>query len=146
MNPDKKPSTVFGERLRALMCERGYTSEKARSGVDLNALAQAAGISHEMARRYAEGLAVPRPQKIISIAAWLKVSPSDLMWSDSVVAIDERALESCMSALSEAQKRTGKTLSTERSAHLVAVLYTELMTGTAPTPQAIDLMLKAAST
>jgi transcriptional regulator with XRE-family HTH domain len=134
----------FAARLRALMIERGYVSESARSGVDLNALAKAADTSYEMARRYAEGIAAPRADKMAMIAAWLGVAPGLLLWGDkNTNAIDAEALQACIRAVTEAQARTGQTLSTDRAARLVALLYEETMAGRNPTPATIDLMIRA---
>lgn len=133
----------FVERLRAAMLARGRTSDTSRSGVDVNALAAAAGISYEMARRYAEGLAIPRPDKLEAIARWLGVSPSALMWGEETHSINRKVLEVCVAAVQEAQNRTRITLTTEKSAHLVAILYEEAMAGRQPTPTTVDLLLRA---
>ena len=126
------------------MIERGHISESARSGVDLNALAKAADTSYEMARRYAEGIAAPRADKIAMIAAWLGVAPGLLLWGDkNTNVVDTEALQACIRAVTEAQERTGLNLSTERAARLVALLYEETMAGRSPGPATIDLMVRA---
>lgn len=134
----------FGERLRKAMKRRGFVSRAARSGVDVAALAGAAGITYEMARRYAEGMAVPRPEKVDAIARWLGVPPASLLWGDaSTAAVDMEVLEKCLSAISEAQARTGMRLSTEKAARLVALLYGEAMAGRFPADRAVDLLVIA---
>lgn len=133
----------FVERLRAAMLARGYASDTSRSGVDVNALAAAASITYEMARRYAEGLATPRPDKIEAIAAWLGVSPGALMWGQETHQINTKVLQQCVMAVHEAQRRTRITLTTEKAAHLVAILYEETSKGKSPTADTVDLMLRA---
>ena len=134
----------FGARLRACMLQRGHTSSSSRSGVDVNRLAEAAGTTYEMARRYAEGAAIPRPDKLEAIAAWLGVTPSELSWGDSG-GVNERVLEQCLTAIQEAQTRLGKTLTTQQAAHAVATLYQEAMAGRFPADESIDLMLRMAT-
>lgn len=139
------PAEAFAGRLRSLMVERGHISRLSRSGVDIKALAAAADTSYEMARRYAEGLAVPRAEKLLAIAQWLGVSPSSLQWGrDQAQAVDTGVLESCMRAVTEAQQRTGRPLSIEQAARLVALLYDEAVAGRLPTPEAVDLLLRGA--
>lgn len=143
MNSGKDAKKLFGRRLREIMLQRGHGSEGARSGVDIGKLAEAAATSYEMARRYAEGVAIPRPDKLRAIAEWLRVSPGALAWGETGSAVDERLLQECLNAVLEAQKRTGKTLTTERSSHLVAVLYQEAASGRFPEKDTIDLLLRA---
>lgn len=127
------------------MVRRGYTSESNRSGVDINRLAEAAHTTYEMARRYAEGVAIPRPDKLAAIAAWLGVSPGELAWGETGAKINGEVLEQCLRAVTEAQKRTGRTLTTEQAAHAVSTLYAEAMAGRFPVVESIDLMLRAAT-
>lgn len=137
----------FAERLRSLMVEKGHTSPGSRSGVDVSALARAAATSYEMARRYAEGSAMPRPDKLEAIAAWLGVSPSELAFGapSGSAAINEERLRQCIEAVLEAQRRTGRALSTGKAAHLAAVLYSELGSGALPSVEAVDLLVRAAT-
>lgn len=128
------------------MKARGYVSETAHSGVDVSALAKAVGISYEMARRYAEGSALPRPEKLAAIATWLGVPPAQLAWGDTSTggqSIDAGVLQQCIQAITAAQQRTRKPVTTEKTAQLVAILYEEAMMGRFPTDQSIDLMLRA---
>lgn len=65
---------AFARRLVDAMLEHGYKSSRnAKSGVDVGPLAQKAGVSREMARRYTEGAAVPDLNKMSLIADWLAV-------------------------------------------------------------------------
>jgi len=135
---------AFAARLRTAMLARGYRSDGARSGVDVRALADAVGTSYEMARRYAEGLAVPRPEKLDAIARWLGTSAAALAWgAEQPAAVNLELLEKCLSAIAEAQARVGLTLPTERAARLVALLYHEAAAGRFPAPTAVDLLIRA---
>lgn len=142
-NEETGPAAAFGRRLRELMRERGLTS-RAASGVDVPKLAAAGGITYEMARRYAEGRAVPRPDKLAAIAEWLGVPPSELAFGDSAGQVDAGILEKCVIAVAQAQARTGRNLSFEQSAKLVALLYREATAGRFPTQESVDLLARAA--
>jgi transcriptional regulator with XRE-family HTH domain len=136
---------AFGRRLRELMQARGLTSDTARSGVDVRALASATGISYEMARRYAEGLAVPRPETLQRIAGWLSTSAGSLVFgaSEEGAAIHAEVLQSCLQAVIEAQAKNRAKVSTEKAAALVAALYQEAIDGRPPLPATVERMLKA---
>jgi transcriptional regulator with XRE-family HTH domain len=144
MPVDKQSSVnAFGDRLRRLMREQGHTSTGSKSGVDVARLAEIASTSYEMARRYAEGHAIPRPEKLAAIAKWLGVSSALLAWGeDEQAGIDERLLQSCMQAITSAQERTGHPLSTENAARLVAALYREAMKNGLPSVASLDLLVK----
>ncbi len=86
---------------------------------------------------------MPRPEKIAAIAQWLGVSPGLLAWGETGSAVDKRLLQECLIAVMNAQKRTGKELTTETAAHLVAVLYQEAAAGQLPGRETIDLLLRA---
>lgn len=148
MNSTKDAAKAFGARLRDLMIQRGHGSAGSRSGVDVASLAEAASTTYEMARRYAEGIAIPRPDKLAAIADWLSVPPGALAWGDAASGglLNEKALQLCIEAVIEAQRRTGRTLTTEQSAHLVALLYQETTAGTMPAAASVDLLVKAATT
>lgn len=135
---------AFAQRLRELMKARGLVSGSSRSGVDVAALAHAAGSSYEMARRYAEGVAMPRPDKLTRIAEWLGVTASALAWGTREAgSIDTEALQRCIKAVTEAQTRAGITLSTEKAAGLVAALYQEAIDGRLPRADLVARMLRA---
>lgn len=147
MSTDKNRSTAaFGERLRDFMRAKGLTSAGSKSGVDVAKLAEAADTTYEMARRYAEGHAMPRPDKVAAIAKWLGVSVTALAYGEerSPSAIDERLLQSCIEAIQAAQRRTGHSLSTESAARLVAALYGEASTNGLPNLESLDLLVKFA--
>lgn len=134
MKNDSAVSLAFAERLVARMKERGLGSPTSRSGVDVSALAAAADISYEMARRYAEGMAVPRPDKLARIADWIGVTSAWLLWGEShrsggSDAVNEKVLEECLIAASAAQASTGVKLSPEKLAHVVSMLYAEATEG-----------------
>ena len=128
-------STVY-TRIQQAAQARGHTSNRSRSGVDVSAMAHSIGCSYEMARRYAEGLAVPPPETLESIAQWLRVNVAWLgfgtppMEAGSDMAdVDEKTLETCLEAVEEAQQIAGVHLSTHQAAHLVAMLFREARQG-----------------
>lgn len=134
----------FGHRLRELMRAAGRVSESARSGVDVSALAEAAGTTYEMARRYAEGQAVPRRDKLQRIAAWLGVPAASLAWgSTEEQAVNVEVLQQCITAVIEAQARARVALTSERAAALVAALYQEAIDGRFPVSATVARMIKA---
>lgn len=141
---DKDAAALFGARLRELMVAAGYVSRGARSGVDVAKLAEASRTTYEMARRYAEGIAMPRPDKLAAIARWLGTSPACLAYdAEPQNAIDSGKLQQCLEAVTHAQARTGQSLTTEQAAHLVALLYTELNAGRMPTAESLDLLVRS---
>lgn len=147
MTRENTEAKAFAGRLRELMQARGHVSPTSHSGIDVAKLAEVSGTSYEMARRYAEGLAIPRPEKLAAIARWLGVTPAALAYGAAATptAIDERLLEQCLRAVREAQDRAGLRLPPAKAAHLVAVLYGEAASGELPSPRSVDLMLRAAS-
>lgn len=101
-----------------------------------------------MARRYAEGLATPRPDAMRAIARWLNVPLAWLAHGEGEMdsgdsAIDLGTLEACIRAVSAAQTQSGITLSVERQAQLVASLYAEAKAGRQQTAAGLTSMLKA---
>lgn len=126
------------------MKSAGRVSESSRSGVDVVALAEAAGTTYEMARRYAEGLAVPRPATLRRIADWLGVAPAALAWgSNHEQAVNTEVLQQCIEAVMEAQVKTQTAVSTDRAAALVAMLYQEAVDGRFPVSDTVVRMLRA---
>lgn len=99
-----------------------------------------------MARRYCEGAAIPRPDKLQAIAAWLGMTASELAYGGKspTAHIDEGLLQRCIESVTEAQARTGKTLTTAKAAQLVALLYREAQTGRIAEPATCDLLVRAA--
>jgi len=143
---DRSSAEAFGRRLRQLMREKGYVSDTSRSRVEVTALAEAAGTSYEMARRYADGRSRTRADTMQKIADWLGVAPAVLAWgSAEESSVDEELLRKCITAMIEAQIRTGITLDADRAARLVAMLYLEEVDGRSPASATVDRMLKAVS-
>ncbi len=58
------------------------TSTNSKAGVKVSKLAEIAGCSHQMARRYVLGEALPDVVLIYKIAKWLKVSPGWLLYGE----------------------------------------------------------------
>ncbi len=111
------------------------------------ALAAAAESSYEMARRYAEGIAMPKPDLVQLLARWLRVSSAWLMYGEGdregPSDIDPALLERCLKAVEEAQQSAGIQLPTDRLAHLVAALYREARSGVQPSAGSVAATLKA---
>lgn len=147
VSSDKKAAARFGERLRAAMAKAGHVSRGSRSGVDVAKLAAATHTTYEMSRRYAEGLAMPRPDKLEAMARWLGVRASELAFGSGAApdAVDEGTLQQCIEAVIKAQRKAGRELTAETTAHLAAVLYAEATSGDLPGSDAVALMVRAAT-
>lgn len=144
MATDSEQARRFGERLREAMTARGYGSGRGRSGVDVRALSDGAGVSYEMARRYAEGIALPRPDVVEAIAEWLEVDAAQLAWGGMAPGeVDARALERCLQAVRDAEAGSGVSLDADEAARIVAQLYVELRRGELPSAPTLTAMLKA---
>ncbi len=137
----------FAQRLQKAAHARGLTSGRSRSGVDVVALAAAIDASYEMARRYAKGLATSKPEAIRLLARWLRVSPAWLAYGeggmDAKSDVDVVLLESCIKAVTDAQRTSGVALSNESLAHLVSGLYLEARDGSLPSAASVAATLKA---
>lgn len=72
----------FAKRLNSLLKKEGYLSTRSRAGIEISKLAKVAGVSYQMARKYALGLALPDYHIIPKIAKWLNVSPSWLLYGE----------------------------------------------------------------
>lgn len=72
----------FARRMTALMQQADLVSSKSKAGVKVSKLAEIAGCSHQMARRYVLGEALPDVNVTYKIAKWLKVSPGWLLFGD----------------------------------------------------------------
>lgn len=70
----------FSQRIIILMKEAGLESSQSKVGVKISALAETVGCSHQMARRYILGQALPDVDVTYKIAKWLKVSPGWLLF------------------------------------------------------------------
>ena len=64
------------------MQQADLASSKSKAGVKVSKLAEIAGCSHQMARRYVLGEALPDVNVTYKIAKWLKVSPGWLLFGD----------------------------------------------------------------
>lgn len=126
-------ATSFAARLTERMKAKGYVSTGTRSGVDVNALAKAADTSYEMARRYSEGKAIPRPETLARIAEWLGVEPSVLLYGEPIKEINRiihtEVLQSCIEAVKRAEQLSGQQVPPEKQAKLIALLYEEALDG-----------------
>lgn len=114
------------------MRARGHVSDTARSGVDVPALADAAG------------MATPRPGVLQRIAEWLGVAPAVLVWgrgADEAPAIEQETLQLCIQAVLQAQAGLGTTVVPEVAARVVSILYLEAMDGRPPAPDTVTRIL-----
>ena len=101
-------ASEFSTRRVAAMKARGHVSGTANSGVDVTALAKAAQTTYEMARRYLEGRAIPRVDKLQRISDWLCTQPSQLLYGEPAAAksrvIHTEILQSCFEAAKRAEQ------------------------------------------
>lgn len=72
----------FAQRLTMLMKQINLTSSASKAGVKISVLAEVCGCSHQMARRYVLGEALPEVDVTYKIAKWLKVSPGWLLFGE----------------------------------------------------------------
>lgn len=145
MAENSKAAQAFAERLVAAMKAKGLTSDRSRSGVDVAALSKAVGVSYEMARRYLEGRATPRPDVVNAMAQWLGMSTTSLLHGDSAASgdVDLTALERCVLAVTEAQQISGVALEANQAARIVAQLYAEAVHGNTPSVPTIAALIRA---
>lgn len=145
MAQESEVAQAFGRRLVELMKSKGFTSDRNRSGVDVAALAKGAIVSYEMARRYVEGTALPRPDVLRAIAAWLSVDPAELAYGTqgNPAEVDPEMLTRCLQAVTEAQRTAGVTISEEQAARVVAQLYREAIRGEPVSSNALAAFLRA---
>ncbi len=78
----KKFTQDFSRRLEKKMREEGHQTDRVGLGINIRKLAKISNCSYQMARKYILGLALPDITIIIKIAAWLKVSPSWLLFEE----------------------------------------------------------------
>jgi hypothetical protein len=140
----------IADRIQQAAKLRGHTSDRSESGVDVRVMSEGIEASYEMARRYAEGVAVPPPDVTRKIAAWLKVNVIWLLFGDGPMEgksdIDLTTLETCLSVALEAQRISGIPLPSKRLASLVAGLYRQASKGPALTAEAVAATLGALAT
>ncbi|WP_160116133.1 helix-turn-helix domain-containing protein [Legionella busanensis] len=72
----------FARRLTNLMKQANLISSTAKAGVKISKLAEVSGCSHQMARRYVLGEALPDIDITYKIAKWLNVSPGWLLFGE----------------------------------------------------------------
>lgn len=72
----------FARRLTMLMKQANLISSVSKAGVKISALAKICGCSHQMARRYVLGEALPEIDVTYKIAKWLRVSPGWLLFGE----------------------------------------------------------------
>ncbi len=72
----------FAQRLIMLMKQANLISSASKAGVKISVLAKICGCSHQMARRYVLGEALPEVDVTFKIAKWLKVSPGWLLFGE----------------------------------------------------------------
>jgi len=72
----------FSRRLTQLMQDEGMGSVRSKAGVKIKELAEISNCSHQMARRYVLGDALPDVNVTFKIAKWLKVSPGWLLFGE----------------------------------------------------------------
>src|SRR5262245_4500915 len=121
------PNTI-ADRIQKAATHRGYTSERSKSGVDIQKLAAATGASYEMARRYAEGVAAPPLEALDEISKWLKVSFEWLLlgrgtMEGSASPIDAATLRKCIELALDVQRIAGVTFTPKQFASLVSTWY-----------------------
>ncbi len=67
------------------MRKEGYSSNRSKAGVSINQLSKVAGVSYQMARKYALGMALPEYHVLPKIAKWLNVSPGWLLYGEQEI-------------------------------------------------------------
>lgn len=144
-------SKKIADRIQQAAKLRGHISDRSESGVDVRKMSEGIDASYEMARRYAEGVAVPPPDAVRKIAAWLKVSVTWLLYGDGAMDgvasdIDMPVLKKCLEVALEAQRIAGVTLPSSRLASLVAGLYKQATKGSAPSAETVASALGALAT
>src|SRR5262245_41830072 len=70
------------------MQSKGYVSQRSRAGVSVAKLKEVCGCSHQMARRYVLGEALPDIEITVKIAKWLNISPGWLLFGDESKVLD----------------------------------------------------------
>lgn len=67
----------FSKRLQQIIIDKGYPSPKSPNKANTQKLADAAGVSRQMAARYINGDAIPETKILRNISTWLEC---DLWW------------------------------------------------------------------
>lgn len=74
----------FSNRLLNAMKANGYTASRSPNGICMRTLAEFAGASEQICRRYIRGDALPYHDKLLAIATALNVSPGWLLFGEDV--------------------------------------------------------------
>lgn len=118
----------FSHRLLDAMKTNGHTDSRSPNGICMNTLAEFAGASVQICRRYVRGDALPDYDKIVSIATHLKISPSWLLFgekdSSKFTQIDNELLLYIITRCSELY--FGKNEETEEFSQFVIKLVKEV--------------------
>lgn len=116
------PHPIFAEQVQRAA---------ARTGLGVGDIAKALGVTPEMARRYREGLAMPRPGKMEKLARLLGLSPGQLQFGEITEAssaaglfsgvdhlgVDEKLLLDAYRQLPEFGKKAVRARATELLEH-----------------------------
>lgn len=121
----------FSDRLVFAMKERGLNSPRGALKVQIQPLAEAAGVSHEMARRYLLGTAEPKSDDVKrTIATWLNVSYTWLLTGEGEpdgttiqAEINATLLKDCINAVKKAADDKGLTLTDDQVINTAIYLY-----------------------
>lgn len=146
-------TTRFSERLNLKLRETGYHSKRISGGVQLTELANIAGVSYQMARKYSSGIALPEPEVVMKIARWLNVSPGWLIFGEDTshqimgveqIVIQRDLLSYILSKIFEifSLDQTGNNIID----YTLEVIYdaSHLNTDIAMTKKIVDMMLSSA--
>lgn len=80
----------FSRRLKKLVAEKGFQSNRSKCGIDITKLAQISDCSYQMARKYALGEALPELAVVAKIATWLDTSASWLLFGEKQTALSSK--------------------------------------------------------
>lgn len=78
----------FSQRITMLLQQANLGSDNSKAKVKVSRLAEVAGCSHQMARRYVLGEALPEIDVTYKIAKWLNVSPGWLLFGEEIQVPD----------------------------------------------------------
>jgi len=82
---DKGQYQDFSKRLMEAMKAKGYLASRSPKGICIQTLAQFAGASEQICRRYVRGDALPDYEKITKIAHSLQISPGWLLFGEQSI-------------------------------------------------------------
>lgn len=87
----KKLMLEFARRLNQKIYQKGYGSQRSKTGIDIKKLSVISGCSYQMARKYTLGQALPEIHVIIKIAEWLGVSPNELLLDEKASGLNKQS-------------------------------------------------------